>query len=336
MIGTTTGRGAGRLLVGLACIMMGLTLAVLGPRSVRAESITVTHWGAAFYGAPYAVAMDKGWFKTEKFDVTGIITSTGGGTSVRNTLASDTPIGEVALPAAIEAIRSGAKLKIIFSGVGTVAEQTWSTRPGQPFKSIKDLKGKKIGYTRPASVTNMIILMVLEDAGMKASEVELVPVGGTGALLAAVLSGAVDAGNVSEPLWTRDRDKLQPVFLVKDVMPPAMTQTVGITTEEYMAKRPDALQSVVDGRLKGVQFIYQNPDAAAEIVARAFKMEVELTKKVFAQLVKDRYWDEGRFDFKGMNAMLRGLRIVGQLDGEVDWKTLIDERFLPTSLRTQN
>ena len=61
--------------------------------NVRAENITVTHWGASFYGAPYAVAMQKGWFKTDKFDVTGIITSTGGGTSVRNTLASNIPIG---------------------------------------------------------------------------------------------------------------------------------------------------------------------------------------------------------------------------------------------------
>ena len=301
----------------------------------RAESITVTHWGAAFYGAPYAVAMDKGWFKTEKFDVTGVITSTGGGTSVRNTLASDTPIGEVALPAAIEAIRSGAKLKIIFSGVGSVAEQVWATRPGQPFKSIKDLKGKKVGYTRPASVTNMIILMALEDAGMKPTDVELVAVGGTGAILAAVLQGSIDAGNIAEPLWTRDKAKLQAVFWVKDVMSPLMTQTVGITTDEYMAKRPDALQAVVEGRRKGVQFIYQNPEAAAEIVAKHHKWDLEVTKAIFAQLVRDRYWDEGRFELKGMNAMLRGLRIVGQLEGEVDWKQLLDERFLAPELRSK-
>jgi ABC-type nitrate/sulfonate/bicarbonate transport system substrate-binding protein len=35
----------------------------LAAADVAAEQITVTHWGAAFYGAPYAVAMEKGWFK---------------------------------------------------------------------------------------------------------------------------------------------------------------------------------------------------------------------------------------------------------------------------------
>ena len=300
-----------------------------------AESITVTHWGAAFYGAPYAVAMEKGWFKTPKFDVTGIITSTGGGTSVRNTLASDTPIGEVALPAAIEALRSGAKLKIIFSGVGTVAEQVWATRPGEPYKSIKDLKGKKIGYTRPASVTNMLILMALEEAGMKPNDVELVAVGGTGAILAAVLQGSIAAGNISEPLWTRDKAKLQPVFWIKDVMSPVMTQTVGITTEEYLAKRPDAVKAVVDGRRKGVEFIMKNPDAAAEIMAKLHKWDLAVTKSIFADFVREQYWGQGdgKFDLKGMNAMLRGLRIVGQLQGEVDWNALLDERFLAPESR---
>ncbi|MBN8892874.1 MAG: hypothetical protein J0H91_21540, partial [Rhodospirillales bacterium] len=36
--------------------------------TARAETITVTHWGAAFYGAPYAVAMAKGFFKKNGVD----------------------------------------------------------------------------------------------------------------------------------------------------------------------------------------------------------------------------------------------------------------------------
>ena len=73
-----------------------LAVAVLmAAGAARADTITVTHWGAEFYGAPYAVAMDKGFFKAHGVDITGILTSTGGGTSVRNTLAGDLPFGEV-------------------------------------------------------------------------------------------------------------------------------------------------------------------------------------------------------------------------------------------------
>ena len=330
----TTRHGEGHVNVrSLLRFIIALAMFVCSAFS-RAEEITVTHWGAQFYGAPYAVAMEKGWFKSGTFDVTGIITSTGGGTSLRNTLASPMPIGEVALPAVIEAMRAGAKLKIIYSGVGSVAEQVWATRPGEPYHSIKDLKGQRIGYTRPASVSNMLILMALEKSGMKASEVELVAVGGVGALLAAVLQGSIAAGNIHEPLWTRDKDKLQQVFWFKDIMSPAMTQTVGITTEEFMKKRPDAIKAVVEGRLKGVRFIYEHPDEAADIVSKLHKWDPAITRQVFALLVKEKWWDQGAFNMDGMNAMLNGMRLVGEFKGELDWATLIDERFLPADLQT--
>ena len=46
-----------------------------------------------------------------------------------------------------------------------------------------------------------------------------------------------------------------------------------------------------------------------------------------------RYWSDGRLDPKAMDEMVRGLRIVGELDGPVDWAGLVDDRFLPPALR---
>ena len=54
------------------------------PLQSRAETITVTHWGSAFYGAPYAVAMEKGFFKKYGVDVSGVLTSQGGGTRAKH------------------------------------------------------------------------------------------------------------------------------------------------------------------------------------------------------------------------------------------------------------
>src|ERR1017187_5137022 len=74
------------LIVGLAASMV----AWKAP-AARAETITVTHWGGQFYGVPYAVAMEKGLFKKNGVDVTGVLTAAGGGTAVRNTLAGGIP-----------------------------------------------------------------------------------------------------------------------------------------------------------------------------------------------------------------------------------------------------
>jgi NitT/TauT family transport system substrate-binding protein len=71
----------------------------------QAEEITVTHWGALMYGTPYAVAIKKGYFKEAGIDITGILTSKGGGTTVRNVLEGGLPFGEVALSAAVAAMQ---------------------------------------------------------------------------------------------------------------------------------------------------------------------------------------------------------------------------------------
>ena len=123
-----------------------------------------------------------------------ILTAAGGGTAVRNTLAGGFPFGEVSLAAAVQAINAGQKLIIIAAGA-----RAWPTSCGwrrriRRSRGIKDLVGKKIGYTAPGSVSNMMILMALKANSMTPQQVKLVPAGDIGANMSAVSSGAVDAG----------------------------------------------------------------------------------------------------------------------------------------------
>ena len=90
--------------------------------------LNVTHFGTGMYGVPYAIAREKGYFKEIGLDVTGFLTSAGGGTTVRNALASELPYGEVALPAVIAAAQQGLELTIVHAGVASVADQVWITR----------------------------------------------------------------------------------------------------------------------------------------------------------------------------------------------------------------
>ena len=63
----------------------------------RAETITVTHWGAQFYGAPYAVAREKGFFKEAGIDISGILTSSGRRDLGAQHAGGRSAFGEVAL-----------------------------------------------------------------------------------------------------------------------------------------------------------------------------------------------------------------------------------------------
>ena len=250
------------------CLAIGAIAAA--PPATRAETITVTHWGGQFYGVPYAVAMEKGFFRNHGVDVTGILTAPGGGTAVRNTIAAGIPFGEVSLAAAVQAIDSGQKMVIVGAGTQSVADQLWVVKKGSALHGIKDLEGKRIAYTSPNSVSNMIILMALKANGMTAQQVKLVPAGDLGANLSAVMSGAVDAGFIDELILAQNPGLVQPVFYVRDVMSPQMMQTVLVTTTEFAHAHPEIIRGLIAARREGLAYTREHPDEAADITARAY------------------------------------------------------------------
>ena len=71
----------------LACAITMLTGLVAASVPAGAENIAVGNYGSSANGMPFTVALAKGYFKEEGADVTGIISSQGGGTSVRNAMA---------------------------------------------------------------------------------------------------------------------------------------------------------------------------------------------------------------------------------------------------------
>jgi len=59
-------------------------LAGLASVSVHAEQIVVSNYGVSPNGMPFAVALEKGFFKDAGVNVDGILTSDGGGSTIRN------------------------------------------------------------------------------------------------------------------------------------------------------------------------------------------------------------------------------------------------------------
>jgi NitT/TauT family transport system substrate-binding protein len=317
-------------------LLLGLAAIILAWKSsgAQAETITVTHWGGQFYGVPYAVAMEKGFFKKNGVDVTGILTAAGGGTAVRNTLAGGIPFGEVSLAAAVQAINAGQKLIIIGAGAWSVADQMWLVKKDSTLQGIKDLVGKQIAYTAPGSVSNMLILMALKANGITPQQVKLVPAGDLGANISAVGSGAVDAGFSDELIYAQNKELVKPLFMVRDVLNPRMMQTVMITTADYAKAHPDIIKGLVAARREGLAYTLERPDEAADITAKAYSNpHTTLFRDHIRGLIKENYWSDGRLDYASMNHMVEGLQITGQIKGEVDWPKYVDTSYLPADLR---
>lgn len=301
----------------------------------QAEEITVTHWGALMYGTPYAVAIKKGFFKEAGIDITGILTSKGGGTTVRNVLEGGLPFGEVALSAAVAAMQENSDIKIVMMGVRSAADIYWVVKPDSPLKTVKDLVGKKLAITSPKSVTDSLTTMVLNKHGIF-DKVERPALGTIGAGLTALDKGAVDSASLIDPLYSARKDKYRVLFAIKDELPP-IAQTVGIASTKFMKEHPDKLRAIVAGRMKGVDFIYKNPKEAAKLLSESYdKLPLPVAESAVENNVGIKYWGRGGFEYDAMNEMLKALKIVGALKAEVDWSKMVDTSFLPEELKKTN
>jgi len=325
----------------LKTAVRGFALACLSFASLsaaRAEEIVVTHYGSLLYGVPYAIAMEKGYFKEAGVDITGILTSKGGGTSVRNMMAGDTLFAEVALPAALSAIKEGFNIKIISGGTDG-RSSFWVTRAGEKIDKPEDLKGKRFVYSRPKSVSESITLAVLKSWNVPVADVKMVAIGDFGAGLTALEHNKIDVAIIPEPIYSQ-KEKAGVKYKILpwlDERLPAYAQTVGIATDEAIAKQGPKLKAVIEARRKGVEFLYANPKEAAAIVAKAYNLPPDIATSAIGNLLKmnPTWWGRGDLKQPLMEAMAEALGSVGALKLPIDWKAAINDSFAPPSAKTQ-
>ena len=306
--------------------------AALWPASARAEEISVTQYGTSLYGLPFTVAQASGAFDRAGIHLTGFIGSAGGGNTVRNLFASETPYGEVAVGAALAAAAGGLPVRIVNVGTRSVAEASLETLPGSDVRSLQSLAGKKVAVTSPKGVSEMLLLLALRTAGVDPASVTRVYSGGYGPSLVLLDQGAVAAAAMIEPLSIERAKRYRTVVSYRDLLPP-MTTSVGITSPAFAAAHGDTLRAIIAGRREGVRAIYADPAAAAALAAREYDLPSGIAYQAVKNMIEPRMWSEGNFDQPELDRMVDALKLIGQLTAAPDWSTLIDRSFLPQDLR---
>lgn len=151
-------------------------------------------------------------------------------------------------------------------------------KPDSPYKSVADLKGKKIGLPGIASPQGTSLLMEMEKHGMTRADVELVNLPFPG-VLAAIESGAVDAGmpvNLFYALGLK-----QGYHEIREVFDHLVSGTPAIF---YASNRQwaDANKEVLGKFIEAMQLAHEygnkNPDAVRAVDLAQTQMDPEFIK----------------------------------------------------------
>ncbi len=315
----------------LACAL------ILSAPPLRAEEIVVSNYGSGSPPFPWSVALEKKFFQEEGVDITGIVSSEGGGTTVRNMVAGGIIFGEMNPAAFIAAVQSGAKRRLVADTVPLIAGAVWAVKADSPIRTLADIKGHRIGYTNPKSTSQGLNTALVAAAKLTMADVETVKTGGFGEGVAALDLGLIDVAPVPDLIWIRSGAKLRVIATAEEVLP-SLSNVLCVATVDATEKQGDKIRAIIRARRRAVLFMREHPDEAADIIARANRIDPEATRvlvrKLLAVQVDGRtYWNEGRIYFDGIDRMLKMQESIGNVKPPYDVEKVTDMRFLPDDLK---
>jgi NitT/TauT family transport system substrate-binding protein len=313
-------------------LTMAFALAAASPAG--AADLLVTQYKNDPSGAPYAIALEKGLFKKHGVDITGVISGAGGGSSVRNAMASELGFGDVTAAPVIAAADQGQDVKIISLTSRSLADLVIVVMPDSPLKTAADMKGKKFGISNPKSLGEMMGVLVMEKAGLKQGEVQMTALGSLGGALTALEKGVVDVTAMPVILFrTRGGESKYRVLVgPKDL--PLIPSQLGMATTDAIKKHPDKLRAIQAARREGTKFIYEHTDEAIKILSKTYEpLPAKDVGIMIKELVEAKFWTEGRIEMALLENTVRAMKYVKMLEKDVDLKKIVDNSLLPADLQ---
>src|SRR5690606_379888 len=142
------------------------------------------------------------------------------------------------------------------------------------FRTLKDLDGQKIGATQPGSVTALMAIYLMEQAGI-GNKVDIRPLGDLATMLAALKTGSVAATMATASMmeqaiqegWGKaifdgTSDSVWNEFMGGDV--PGIA---AYTLRDTIDKRPEVVQAFVGGLVKAQDLINaSSAQAVADLI----------------------------------------------------------------------
>lgn len=154
------------------------------------------------YYLPLTVAEQLGYFKDEGLDVT-IVDFAGGSKALQAVVGGSADVVSGAFEHTINMQFKGQKMRaFVLQGAAPQIVLGVNPKTMPNFKTVADLKGKKVGVSAPGSSTNVMVNFALAKVGLKPSDVSIIGVGTGSGAVAAMRSGQIDAMSNLDPVIT--------------------------------------------------------------------------------------------------------------------------------------
>src|SRR3989304_4035711 len=270
----------GRLLCAVAAA--AITVPALAQDKVRAAVGQRGNWDTLII----TQGTEAGIFKRENVEVD--ITWTKGGPGTLQAVIPDSADVAIAngILGVIGAVSKGAPVRIVSSQMTGAPDIYWYVKADSPIKSMKDMTGRTMGYSRPGSSTNLVALALAEHFHVKP---KLVSTGGIPDTRTQVMSGQIDAG-WAVPHFNFDlvnEGKIRIIARGSDV--PSLNDQavrVNVASVKFLTERRDLARRFMKAYHESLEWMYANPDKAIAFYAAFNKVSPGVAKQTYESFPK--------------------------------------------------
>ena len=244
------------------------------------DKVTLALPGQSMGYLPLKVAIHRGFFKDEGIDIE---TPRLMPNLAHNGLMSGQIDYHGVADSGLALAAKGAPIKAIFYGAD---RPMYFLLSGSGIKSVKDLKGKKIGISRFGGTTDLAARLVLRHFGVEPDkEATILQIGGESTRVAALKSTSVDAVMVTVPNNILLKDQgFNNLAFVGDIVEFASNGYT--TTDARIRERPEEVKKVLRAIYRGLRYAKENRDGTVDVIKREWKIDEDVAAKSYEAIVK--------------------------------------------------
>ncbi|TSE24288.1 ABC transporter substrate-binding protein [Tepidimonas aquatica] len=272
-----------------------------------------------FYYLPLTIAEQLGYFKAEGLDVT-IVDFAGGSRALQAVVGGSADVVSGAFGHTVNMQAKGQPMRaFVLQGQAPqiVLGVNPKTLPG--FKTVADLRGKKVGVTAPGSSTHIMLNFVLAKAGLKPSDVSVIGVGASNGAVAAMRAGQIDAISNLDPVITLLRRSGDLQVVVDTRKPAEAEQVFGgpmpagclYAPAAFVDKHPATVQALTNAMVRANKWIQQaGPGDIIKVVPESYLLGDRAVYIDGFLASKPALSPDGAFPAKGAETAFRALGSV--------------------------
>ncbi|MBU4612053.1 ABC transporter substrate-binding protein [Achromobacter sp. GG226] len=208
---------------------------------------------------------DLGFFHVNGLALT-YLPGAGGGDAIRNLLSGQADVAFTDPGSFFSALDKGERLRAIYDVYPQNVFNVVSL-PGSGITTPADLKGKRIGVYSLASGTRLNLQLLLQEAGLSESDVEIIV---TGVLnFVPLMQGRVDATAATDTgLAVARRRGLKDPRIIQVADHLNYSSDILVVREAFYRESPDVLRKVVSAFRESVEWMVRDPQDAAQRAVR--------------------------------------------------------------------